>query len=118
MPAALEPVEHECLACYLLRAVCAQGCDGTQLFLLAYRDANAPRATAVARKMQLLGGYCDCEILANAIRPITREANQAVENDEELVCKGVRRGTTQPCEHWLMRRGVQWGGGQFRRRSA
>jgi hypothetical protein len=118
MPAALEPVEHECLTCYLLRAVCAQGCDGTQLFLLAYRDANAPRATAVARKMQLLGGYCDCEILANAIRPITREANQALEDDVDLVCKGVRRGTTQPCEHWLMRRGVQWGGGQFRRRSA
>ncbi|WP_417366530.1 DUF2695 domain-containing protein [Glutamicibacter arilaitensis] len=118
MPAVLEPVEHECLACYLLRAVCVQGCDGTQLFLLAYRDASAPRATAVARKMQLLGGYCDCEILANAIRPITREANQAVETDEELVCKGVRRGTIQPCEHWLMRRGVQWGGGQFRRRSA
>ncbi|MGO3394233.1 DUF2695 domain-containing protein [Glutamicibacter arilaitensis] len=118
MPAALEPVEHECLACYLLRAVCAQGCDGTQLFLLAYRDANAPRATAVARKMQLLGGYCDCEILANAIRPITREANQALEDDVDLVCKGVRRGTTQPCEHWLMRRGVQCGGGQFRRRSA
>ena len=118
MPAVLEPVEHECLACYLYRAVCAQGCDGTNLFLLSYRDASAPRATAIDRKMQLLGGFCDCEVLANAIRPITREAIQAVDNDENLVCKGVRRGTTQPCEHWLMRRGVQWGGGQFRRRSA
>ena len=118
MPAVLEPVEHECLACYLYRAVCAQGCDGTNLFLLSYRDASAPRATAIDRKMQLLGGFCDCEVLANAIRPITREAIQAVDNDENLVCKGVRRGTIQPCEHWLMRRGVQWGGGQFRRRSA
>lgn len=113
-----QPADHECLACFLYRALSTHGCDGTHLFLLAYRDATAPRATALERKMQLLGGYCDCEVLANAIRPITREANQALEDDVDLVCKGVRRGTTQPCEHWLMRRGVQWGGGQFRRRSA
>lgn len=118
MKALPQPADHECLACFLYRSLSAQGCDGTHLFLLAYRDASAPRATSVERKMQLLGGYCDCEVLANALRPITREASNALEDEVDLVCKGVRRGTTQPCEHWLMRRGVQWGGGQFRRRSA
>ncbi|WP_287042061.1 MULTISPECIES: DUF2695 domain-containing protein [Glutamicibacter] len=118
METMLQPADHECLPCYLYRCTKTEECDGSLRLLAFYRDHNAPRATALERKVRLLGGYCDCEVLANAIRPITREANQALEDDVDLVCKGVRRGATQPCEHWLMRRGVQWGGGQFRRRSA
>lgn len=117
MPELPQPADHECLACFLHRAICAVGCDCTHRLLTSYRDACVPRATALARKMQLLGGYCDCEVLANALRPITREAEQAWEADAPLVCKGVRRGTIQPCTNWLLRRGVQWGGGQFRRRA-
>lgn len=118
MTALPDPVEHECLPCYLYRVSLDNSCPGQLEAVKNYRDHNAPRATALERKIMLLGGYCDCEVLANAIRPITREASNALEDEVDLVCKGVRRGTTQPCEHWLMRRGVQWGGGQFRRRSA
>jgi len=68
--------------------------------------------------MRLLGGYCDCEVLLNAVRPASTQAMRLIDAGEDLVCKGVRRGTIQPCENWLMRRGVQWGGGRFSRRSA
>lgn len=112
------PVEHECLPCFLYRVAGSQSCDGTLKLLSHYRDHCAPRASALEKKMRLLGGYCDCEVLLNAVRPATTEAMRRIDAQEDLVCKGVRRGTIQPCENWLMRRGVQWGGGRFSRRSA
>lgn len=112
------PVEHECLPCFLYRVTGMQSCDGSLKLLTHYRDQCAPRATALEKKMRMLGGYCDCEVLLNAVRPATTLAMRLIEVGEDLVCKGVRRGTIQPCENWLMRRGVQWGGGRFSRRSA
>lgn len=113
-----EPVDHECLPCYLYRVALIQPCDGGLEVLCRYRDERAPRATALVRKMMLLGGYCDCEVLLNSFRPATAKTAHAVERGQDLVCHGVRRGTTQPCDQWVRRRGVQWGGGQFRPRSA
>lgn len=113
-----DPVEHECLPCYLYRVSLDNSCPGQLEAVKNYRDHNAPRATALERKIMLLGGYCDCEALTNAFRPITTAAAFTIDASENLVCKGVRRGSIQPCEQWVMRRGVQWGGGRFRRRSA
>ncbi|PRA00342.1 hypothetical protein CQ017_04740 [Arthrobacter sp. MYb224] len=112
------PVEHECLACYLYRVAEDVPCEGSLRMLKYYRDHAAPRATALERKIKLLGGYCDCEVLMNALRPATTEAVRAMDHGADLVCKGVRRGCIQPCEQWLIRRGVQWAGGQFRSRGA
>lgn len=112
------PAEHECLACFLYRVSDKVPCDGTLRVLAHYRDHCAPRATALERKVKMLGGYCDCEVLMNSVRPATTEAIRALDKGADLICKGVRRGCIQPCEQWLMRRGVQWGGGQFRSRGA
>ncbi|WP_084793294.1 DUF2695 domain-containing protein [Glutamicibacter halophytocola] len=112
------PVIHECLPCYLYRVASEAACDGSLRMLSFYRDECAPRASALEKKMRVLGGYCDCEVLLNVVRPATTEAMRLIDAGEDLVCKGVRRGTIQPCENWLMRHGVQWGGGRFGRRSA
>lgn len=118
MPQLPRPVIHECLPCYLYRVAGETRCDGSLRGLSFYRDESAPRASALERKVRLLGGFCDCEVLLNVVRPATTEAIRLIDAGEDLVCKGVRRGTIQPCENWLMRRGVQWGGGRFSRRSA
>ncbi len=118
MPQLPRPVIHECLPCYLYRVAGETRCDGSLRGLSFYRDESAPRASALERKVRLLGGFCDCEVLLNVVRPATTEAMRLIDAGEDLVCKGVRRGTIQPCENWLMRRGVQWGGGRFSRRSA
>ena len=108
-----EPVEHECLACYLYRVIDQAGCQGKLDLLARYRDACAPRATAAERKSRMLGGYCDCEYLMNVVQPATTETMRAVDHGRDLVCQGVRRGSTTPCGNWLVRRGVQWAGGKF-----
>lgn len=118
MPQLPRPVIHECLPCYLYRVAGETRCDGSLRGLSFYRDESAPRASALERKVRLLGGFCDCEVLLNVVRPATTEAMRLIDAGEDLVCKGVRRGTIQPCENWLMRRGVQWGGGRFSRPSA
>ncbi len=113
-----EPVDHECLICFLYRMARDFDCDCTLRFLIHYRNTVAPRATALERKINLLGAYCDCEVLMNAVRPASAATARLLDDAADIVCHGVRRGCIQPCDQWLMRRGVQWGGGQFRRRSA
>ncbi len=95
MPSLPDPVDRECLPCYLYRVAGTEPCAA-----------------------KLLGGFFDCEVLLNVFRPITDEAARAMDEGMDMVCKGTRRGSIQPCEQWMMRRGVQWGGGQFRSRSA
>lgn len=112
------PVEHECLICYLYRVGANEPCRQTLRVLKHYRDTVAPRATALERRIQMLGGYCDCEVLMNAVRPASVETARLLDEGADITCHGIRRGSIQPCDQWLMRRGVQWGGGQFRRRSA
>ena len=59
----LLPQRYECLACYLNRML-DHGCNGLK-WCTTYRDLRAPRATAMERKFPELGGYCDCEVMAN-----------------------------------------------------
>jgi hypothetical protein len=60
-----EPAERECLRCFLLRMVNEFGCDGTHRWAVRWRDARAPRARALPRRLERLGGFCDCEVLLN-----------------------------------------------------
>lgn len=68
----LAPHPHECLACYLDRAVDAFGCGGDLRLAQHYRDLLAPRATALEQRLEAGGGYCDCEVLMNAVEPARR----------------------------------------------
>jgi hypothetical protein len=82
---------RECLACYLDRVLRDTGCDGSLRLARAYRDAVAPRATALERRLGDHGGFCDCEVLMNVYW---------ARSDRVVPCLGVRRGSTQPCELW------------------
>lgn len=68
----LAPLDDECLACYLDRSVTALGCGGDLRFAAHYRDLIAPRATTLERRLSAAGGYCDCEVLMNAMQPARR----------------------------------------------
>jgi hypothetical protein len=85
------PQSAECLPCYLDRVLRIAPCDGTLRLAKRYRDAVAPQATALERRMHDSGGYCDCEILWNVYPS---------KSDDVHPCRGVRKGSTSPCELW------------------
>lgn len=86
-----EPQPAECLPCYLDRMLRTAPCDGTLRLATRYRDAVAPRATALEKRMYDRGGYCDCEILWNVYNPKSEDVSP---------CPGVPRGSTSPCDLW------------------
>lgn len=110
------PHPGECLVCFVERMVIEHGCGNHLHWAGLWRGWAAPRATALERRLAAKGGYCDCEILMNAY---VREADLEQElwhddecdesdvvNDSEVpapLCYGVRRGSTQPCGHWVAR---------------
>lgn len=107
----LRPHGAECLACYLNRMLAAFGCDGTLRFARSYREARAPRATALERRLVAAGGFCDCEVLFNVFAPAAPLTSPGYrkEEDEDVEappptgmppCQGVRRGSTRPCLLW------------------
>ncbi|WP_427015782.1 DUF2695 domain-containing protein [Pseudarthrobacter sp. P1] len=100
------PRSHECLACYVLRML-DFGCHGAQ-WMRRYRELRAPRATTLERRMAMLGGYCDCELMMNVFDPnpryfATNELGEVIDQPM-LECMGARTGSTQPCPLWIGRR--------------
>jgi hypothetical protein len=114
------PREGECLCCYVARQLDEYPCDGTHRHAFRYRDARAPRATALAQRMRDIGACCcDCEIFMNGYqldacfwtpeREVVHDGGGTVILDakqpEQLPpCAGVRRGSTRPCTNWVRRR--------------
>lgn len=114
--ALLGPEPRECLLCYVHRMMMEFGCDGRLRFAGHYRDARAPRATALERRLGTAGGYCDCEIFLNGYElrqaywvPEMGSQQEDLDDDDdpELTwptplprCTGVRGGSTQPCRLW------------------
>lgn len=95
-----DPAAGECLPCYLDRMLHEASCDGSLRFAKNYRDATAPRATALERRLHMSGACCDCEVLMNVYSPLTTYV---------VACDQVRRGSTQPCRLWARRwRGMRW----------
>jgi Protein of unknown function (DUF2695) len=88
-----EPRERECLRCYLLRMLGQFGCDNTHRWTLRWRDARAPRAHALLRRLAANGGICcDCEVILNVYRDYP-------ETGPPLPCVGVSRaGSTKRCD--------------------
>lgn len=113
------PLPGECLLCYLARMINEWGCRGPR-FIDHYRDAVAPRATALRERLSRMGACCcDCEVLLNVyeLSPEWAAAADDDEFDDEFddafdlddepdglpPCQGVRRGSTQPCANWQRR---------------
>lgn len=107
--------ESECLCCYVARQLDEFGCDGTLRHALRFRDALAPRASALEKRLGRVGGYCDCEVFLNGYTPHHRFWTPQHEVEEEdgvtvIVdaqppeplppCAGVRRGAVEPCSNW------------------
>lgn len=104
---------RECVLCYTHRMLVDYGCRGLR-WPLHYRDQRAPRATALARRLARVGGYCDCEIFLNGYTlrsehciPARTEFDGEVytEIEEEWpdpfpACHGVGRGSAKPCTLW------------------
>ena len=90
------------------------GCDCTLRFARRYRDAVAPRATALEHRLGQKGGFCDCEIFLNGWtlryeHQLFDPDSEEYEYPEELpACRGVRAGSIQPCELWMVRPRGLW----------
>lgn len=106
------PAAGECVVCYVFRML-DFGCSGHH-WLQRYRDLRAPRATALERRMERLGGYCDCETIMNAfcLSPsyFTWDEDGEIATEEMPRCFGVRAGSTQPCPLWMSRIVGPWRG--------
>jgi hypothetical protein len=113
------PRPGECLCCYVARMLAEFPCDGTHRHAMRYRDAMAPRATALRSRLRSVGACCcDCEMFLNGYVPRSEVTGGSHEDDdldgdfdddpEERdplaglpACAGVRRGSVRPCAIWL-----------------
>ena len=99
-----DPHPGECLFCYVYRML-EFGCLPDRLtWARRWRDLRAPRATGLEKRLGARGGFCDCEIFLNGWQPRDLVLD---ENGDEAYpslmpsCRGVRRGSTQPCSLWV-----------------
>ncbi len=102
------PNHRECLACYVSRQLGEFGCDTTLRFTERFRDLRAPAATGLADRLGRRGGFCDCEIFWNVYEECDADdpANYRESDGSFIIepCRGVRRGSTQPCTIWRSKR--------------
>ncbi len=93
-----EPLERECLRCFLLRMINEFGCDGTHRWAVRWRDRRAPLANALIGKLAELGGCCDCEVVFNVFPHYPQ-------SDRLLPCAGQpQAGSAVPCNLRVLRR--------------
>jgi uncharacterized protein DUF2695 len=97
------PMPVECLACYVWRMLDEFGCNATLRWARRWRDARAPRATALERRVAARGGFCDCELFLNVWVPKAESPTNTACSDGSApyrLCRGVRRDSSQPCDLW------------------
>jgi hypothetical protein len=86
-----EPGKHECLRCYLMRMIDESGCDGSHRWTPRWQRAHAPHASGLIPRLRRQGGFCDCEVIFNAMPDYP-------DVDRLLPCPGVPAGSTRPCD--------------------
>lgn len=106
---ATAPDEDACVLCSTVSLLRRFGCDGSLRWVRRYRDRLCPRATALVRRMEARGGFCDCEVCTNgwSLRGdlLTRDASGRGRWPDVLPrCAGVGRGSARPCALWEPRR--------------
>ncbi|MEJ7630829.1 MAG: DUF2695 domain-containing protein [Nocardioidaceae bacterium] len=102
------PLPHECVACYVWRMLDEFGCNATPRWVRRWRDARAPRATALEQRLARQGGCCDCELFLNvwvhaASLSGARDGLAPLARTVSDLCHSVRRGSAQPCTLWVRR---------------
>jgi hypothetical protein len=106
-----EPAPRECVACYVARMLADEPCDGTLRWAVRFRDLSSPTATGLERRLDHVGGRCDCAILLTGyrlarhllVRDLATDELEAPEDPP--VCAGVGRTSTRPCANWRRRSG-------------
>jgi hypothetical protein len=96
------PGARECLLCYVYRML-AFGCDTTLHWAQQWRGARAPRLRGLDAWLHAHGAYCDCELFMNGWQPrdlLSDEHGDWEYPDEMPPCRGVRGGSSQPCDLW------------------
>ena len=104
------PTHGECVLCYCARMVRQFGCDTTQRWARRWRDLRAPRATALPRRLEARGGFCDCEIFMNGwtvrddLLVLDPDTGDLEPPPGDPVCERVRAGSARGCGLWVPRR--------------
>jgi hypothetical protein len=100
------PGPAECLACYVARMIDTFGCDTSLRWALRFRDLRSPRADGLERRLEAMGGFCDCEIFLNGLQPARHVMVRDIDTDELEApeawpdCAGVGTTSTRPCSNW------------------
>jgi len=100
------PYPDECVLCFAARMLDDHGCDHSLRWVRRFRDLRSPRATALERRMEDVGGSCDCEVFLNGFRPARHVLVRDLHTDELEApepfppCAGVRLTDSRPCTHW------------------
>ncbi|QWC85100.1 DUF2695 domain-containing protein [Nocardioidaceae bacterium] len=105
-----EPIEGECLACFLVRSVEAYGCGGDLALVEAFRRGRAPAAVGVADRLVRLGADCACQVAPAGVWVLAREHRVRDLRTDRLevpspipACHGVGPGSARPCALWERR---------------
>lgn len=108
------PDDAECVLCFAARMLERFRCDGSLRWARRWRDLVRPGATALERRLEARGGFCDCEIFWNgwdlrADLLVTDEDGDANWPDVLPSCMGGSSRSAQPCRLWEpRRRGGRW----------
>lgn len=132
------PLSGECLLCYIARMISQWGCQGTRFMEHYRDSVAPRATALRDRMSRMGACCCDCEVFLNAyeLRPalilavgVERSLVELDEFDEsddsydddfdeecdadlfvgELPsCRGVRRGSTQPCANWQRQFRPRW----------
>lgn len=103
----VEPQERECVCCYVARAVAEHGCDGTLRLARAHRDATAPGAVGLERRLTRIGVTCDCAVEERGWWLRREHWERDLDTDElrppapRPGCGWVPSGSSQPCGLWV-----------------
>ena len=92
-----DPEPHECLRCFLRRAVSRRGCDGGFASVRRWQRANPGAPPDLTDQLELQGGGCDCEVVLNVFRDEIPPSTRPLDD-----CPSIhsRAGSTAGSEGW------------------
>ena len=99
------PEDGECVLCYTAAMLRRFGCNGSLRWVRRWRDLVRPRATAIERRMEARGGFCDCEVFWNGwtLRAELMRPDELGDLEWPAVlplCARIGPRSSQPCDLW------------------
>lgn len=100
-----EPVQGECVACFVRRMVERCACTGTLIWAEHWKRVRSPSASAFIGRLERRGAVCDCA-LVSVLWTLSPEhwtfttSGELTAPDVAPACAGVRPRATGPCGLW------------------